>query len=142
MSLTLLDWRRRVAAIYANVRAESDPPTAHALWVEQRQQLFREHPDSADRSAVLTYAPYDLRWRFVVDVDTDVEPIRLEIPTATDGVVPFERFGRVSLPGVGALDVWWLASYGGGVWLPLRDASPRTYGGGRYLIDTVKGADL
>ena len=142
MSLSLLDWRRRVAAIYAKVRAEPDPAAAHALWVEQRQRLFHEHPDSANRTAELTYAPYDVRWRFVADVDTDVEPMRLEIPTATDGVVPFERFGRVVLPSVGTLDVWWLASYGGGVWLPLRDGNPQTYGGGRYVLDTVKGADL
>src|SRR4051812_4575462 len=112
MSITLLDWRRRNAAIYAHVRAETEPAAAHALWVEQRQRLFREHPDSADLDAQLSYAPYDVRWRFVADVDTDVEPMRLEIPTATDGVVPFERFGRVTLPGIGALDVWWLASYG------------------------------
>jgi len=142
VSLTLLDWRRQVAAIYAQVRAEPDAGTAHAHWVEQRQQLFRKHPDSADRTAELSHAPYDARWRFIADVDTDVEPTRLEIPTATDGVVPLERFGRVTLPGVGALDVWWLASYGGGVWLPLRDGNPRTYGGGRYVLDTVKGADL
>jgi uncharacterized protein len=142
MSLTLLDWRRRVAAIYAQVRAEPDPASAHASWVEQRQLLFREHPDSADRDAELGHAPYDDRWRFVADVDTDVEPMRLEIPTATDGVVPFERFGRLSLPGVGALDVWWLATYGGGLWLPVRDSNRQTYGGGRYVLDTVKGADL
>ena len=77
MSLTLLDWRRRVAAIYAQVRAAPDPATAHALWVEQRQRLFRDHPDSADRDAELLYAPYDARWRSVADVDTDVEPMRL-----------------------------------------------------------------
>jgi uncharacterized protein len=142
VSITLLDWRRRVAAIYAQVRAEADPHAAHAFWTVERQRLFSEHPDSADRSAQLQHAPYDDRWRFVVDVDTDVEPMRLEIPTATDGVVPFERVGKVQLRDVGALDVWWLASYGGGVWLPVRDRSPQTYGGGRYLLDTVKGADL
>jgi hypothetical protein len=40
--------------------------------------------------------------------------------------------------------VWWLDSYGGGVFVPIKDASGphATYGGGRYLIDTVKGADL
>ena len=142
MSLSLLDWRRRVAAIYAQVRVEPDPESAHAFWVAERQRLFHEHPDSADPNVELRYATYDGRWRFVVDVDTDVEPLRLEIPTATDGVVPFERFGRVHLPGVGTLDVWWLASYGGGVWLPVRDRNPMTYGGGRYVLDTVKGADL
>jgi hypothetical protein len=42
------------------------------------------------------------------------------------------------------LDVWWLDQYGGGLFLPLRDgtAGETTYGGGRYLLDTVKGADL
>ncbi|MQA26468.1 MAG: DUF1684 domain-containing protein, partial [Micromonosporaceae bacterium] len=65
-----------------------------------------------------------------------------EVPTATDGVVPFQRIGVVEVPGLGPLDVWWLDSYGGGVFLPVKDASPDTYGGGRYLLDTVKGADL
>ena len=142
MSVTLLDWRRRVAAIYAQVRAEPDPAGAHRLWIDQRQRLFREHPDSADPTATLRMAPYDAALRFVVDVDTDVEAQRLEIPTATDGVVPFERIGRVQLGELGSLDVWWLASYGGGVWLPVRDRNPQTYGGGRYVLDTVKGADL
>jgi hypothetical protein len=142
VSLTLLDWRRRVARIYAQVRAERDPGAAHHLWVEQRQRLFHEHPDSADREVSLRHLPYDAALRFAVEVDTDVEPQRIEIPTATDGIVPFERFGRVHLGDIGSLDVWWLASYGGGVWLPMRDANPHTYGGGRYVLDTVKGADL
>jgi uncharacterized protein (DUF1684 family) len=40
--------------------------------------------------------------------------------------------------------VWWLASYGGGIFLPVKDAlaGTGTYGGGRYVLDTVKGADL
>jgi uncharacterized protein (DUF1684 family) len=71
---------------------------------------------------------------------------RLEVATGTDGIVPFERLGRVEVPGAGRLDVWRLASYGGGVFLPVRDALGRvpggTYGGGRYVLDTVKGADL
>ena len=36
-------------------------------------------------------------------------------PPVPVGVVPFDRLGVVHLPGVGDLDVWWLASYGGGV---------------------------
>jgi uncharacterized protein (DUF1684 family) len=71
-------------------------------------------------------------------------PERWEAATATDGMVPFGRIGRVELPGLGSLDVWWIESYGGGVFVPLRDetSGDSTYGGGRYLIDTVKGADL
>src|SRR3954452_3807687 len=62
----------------------------------------------------------------------------------TDGTVRLTRIGTVTLGDVGRLDVWWLAGYGGGVFLPLRDGSAgrTTYGGGRYLLDTVKGADL
>jgi uncharacterized protein (DUF1684 family) len=33
-------------------------------------------------------------------------------------------------------------SSGGGVWVPMRDTADSTYGGGRYVLDTVKGADL
>jgi uncharacterized protein len=56
--------------------------------------------------------------------------------------VPFSRVGRVDLPSIGGLDVWWLGSYGGGLFLPVKDAGTGSYGGGRYLLDTVKGADL
>jgi uncharacterized protein (DUF1684 family) len=39
---------------------------------------------------------------------------------------------------------WWLGQYAGGLFLPLRDGTARqsSYGGGRYLLDTAKGADL
>src|SRR5262249_24877076 len=128
----------------AAVRAEPDPATAHAQWVAGRSSLFREHPASplsADDD--LRHAAYDPAYRFVVEV-VDAPPHRWEYTSATDGVVPFERCGRVALGGVGAGDVWWLDSYGGGIFLPLRDwsAGQETYGAGRYVLDTVKGADL
>jgi uncharacterized protein (DUF1684 family) len=42
------------------------------------------------------------------------------------------------------LALYWLEAYGGGVFLPFRDetSGTETYGAGRYLLDTVKGADL
>lgn len=146
--LTLLDWRRQVHQLYAAVRASSDPAAAHALWRETRDDLFRRHPQSPVASskdfAGLPVAPYDPTWRFEAAVDPDVEPASIAIPTATDGVIPFERVGVVRLPNVGNLDVWALRSYGGGIFVPFRDrtAGVSTYGAGRYLIDTVKGADL
>jgi uncharacterized protein (DUF1684 family) len=150
MSLTLLDWRRQVRDLYAQVRADPDPVSAHELWRAGRDQLFATHPDSPllpeARAAFtgLNVAPYDPALRFEVTVDADVEPQRLEVPTATDGVVPFERIGVLRLPGLGDLDAWWLDSYGGGLFVPVKDAGAgrETYGGGRYLLDTVKGADL
>jgi len=142
VSLAVLDWRRSVAALYRAVRDEPDPAAGHRHWVETRQRLVSEHPASPNAAAVLRVADYDPQWRFELDLEANVDAARLEIATGTDGVVPFERIGRVAVPQVGALDVWWLDSYGGGVWLPVRDSSPDTYGGGRYVLDTVKGADL
>ena len=88
--------------------------------------------------------PRDPAFRFEVPVDTAVDAKRMEVPTGTDGIVPFERIGVVHLPGLGDLDVWWVASYGGGVFHPMKDglAGTETYGGGRYVLDTIKGADL
>ncbi|WP_149205073.1 DUF1684 domain-containing protein [Actinotalea subterranea] len=148
--LELLDWRRRVAAMYAAVRAEPDPATAHARWVEARAALVRTHPASPvgpDRRAGLAgpvVATYDPSFRFVVRVRTGLSRTRREVRTAGDGLVVLDRVGRVGLPGLGDLDLWWVAGYGGGLFLPLRDATSgvTTYGGGRYVLDTVKGADL
>jgi uncharacterized protein (DUF1684 family) len=148
MRLTLLDWRRQVARLYADVRAAPYPRSGHALWCRGRNRLFAEHPDSplpADARAAfagLRVAPYDPALRFEVAVDTDVQPLHWEFATDGDGVVPFSRLGVARLPGLGDLDVWWLESYGGGVFLPVRDTADDTYGGGRYVLDTVKGADL
>ncbi len=147
---SLVDWRRRVAAIYAEVRATPDPRAAHQAWRIARDALLSTHPESpvpASERATFTgvpVAPYEPAMRFHVPIDTDVAPARIEISTGTDGVVPFERAGVVHLPGVGDLDVWWLASYGGGIFVPIRDTRDdgATYPGGRYVLDTVKGADL
>jgi uncharacterized protein (DUF1684 family) len=144
----LLDWRRQVSGIYARVRdlAVVDPAMAHASWRAERDLLFATHPQSplgADdprRTDGLPVAPYDrsLRWELEIE---DAEPQDLVVGTGTDGDVAFQRIGLVRTP-AGPLDVWWLTGYGGGVWLPVRDTSTDTYGGGRYLLDTVKGADL
>ncbi|MEM6285406.1 MAG: DUF1684 domain-containing protein, partial [Chloroflexota bacterium] len=46
--------------------------------------------------------------------------------------------------GTGTLGVFWIEGYGGGIFVPFRDGTNGTgsYGGGRYLYDTIKGADL
>jgi uncharacterized protein len=146
----VLDWRRQVADLYRSVRRERDPRVAHATWVEGRNGLLSRHSASpVPESERATYpganvAPYDGDYRFVVGVDRAVREVRRDVPTATDGVVPLELVGRVTLPALGALDVWWAAVYGGGIFLPVRDATSakQSYGGGRYVLDTVKGADL
>lgn len=150
-ALEVADWRRRVTALYAAVRTEPDPAEAHELWRIERDELLAHHPatpllpEDRDGFAGLPIAAYDAAWRFELPV-LETEPATFEYQTGTDGTVPFERLGAVEVPGAGTLDVWRLASYGGGVFLPVRDALAGrpggTYGGGRYLLDTVKGADL
>jgi uncharacterized protein (DUF1684 family) len=145
------DWRRNVFALYASVRAAGDPAIGHELWRTGRDRLFSAHsatpllPDERGTFVGLPVAPYDPAWRFELEL-LETEPERMEVETGTDGVVPFERLGRVEVPDVGSLDVWRLTTYGGGLFLPVKDAlagqKDGTYGGGRYLLDTIKGADL
>jgi uncharacterized protein len=149
MTLTLLDWRRRVAALWTTARSSADPEAGWRTWRDGRDELFANHPDSpldeAARASFtgLPYAPYDPALRFETRVEA-AAPERLDVPTAADGVVRLERIGAAVLGDLGRLDVWWIAGYGGGVFIPLRDGSAgrTTYGGGRYLLDTIKGADL
>lgn len=150
-ALEVADWRRRVFALYAAVRDTDDPAAAHDHWRRERDRLFAQHPSSpllADDRASFEGLPvtgYDPDWRFEVAL-SPAPAARIDVETGTDGIVPFERIGAVGVPDVGELDVWRLASYGGGIFLPVRDALAGTpggtYGGGRYLLDTVKGADL
>lgn len=150
-ALDVVDWRRRVFALYDAVRSVDDPAEGHELWRTQRDDLMAHHPASPITADArldfdgLPVAPYDPRWRFELPI-LPVEPLDFEFATGTDGVVPFERIGVLDVPDIGTLDVWRLASYGGGVFVPLRDGlagrAGGTYGGGRYLLDTVKGAYL
>jgi uncharacterized protein len=150
MSMTLLDWRRTVAALYVAVRRDvsSDPGAAHAAWQAGRERLIRAHPDSPIRPELrvafmgLDHWPYDPAMRFEAAVEP-TEPQRLTATSLDGDPYPLDRIGRVRLP-LGDLDVYWIQVYGGGVFIPFRDATSGTesYGAGRYLLDTVKGADL
>lgn len=151
-ALQLLDWRVRTHELYRAVRAHGQPSVAHALWREGRDDMFANHPSSPllpEHCAGFTglvVADYDEQYRFEVPLDAAPQA-SLQVPTGTDGTVSFERVGQARLPlpgGESTLDVWRLMSYGGGLFVPLRDATcgAGAYGGGRYVIDTVKGANL
>ncbi len=150
MSMTLLGWRRAVADLYSDARAASaaDPSGALRRFRAGRDDLFRDHPDTpltpeARRAFTgLPYWPHDPGLRFEVAVEP--LPAARTVATAITGEsFALDRIGRVSLP-VGTLEVYWIAGYGGGVFVPFRDATAGTesYGAGRYLLDTIKGADL
>ncbi|MGV8852206.1 MAG: DUF1684 domain-containing protein [Rhodoglobus sp.] len=150
-ALQVADWRRRNFALYSAVRSNPDAASAHADWRAGRDEMFATHPASPllpeDLRGFkgLPFGAYDPDWRFEASI-VPGDGRRMNVETGTDGVVPFDLLGTVEIDQVGTLDVWRLASYGGGIFIPVKDALSRvkggTYGGGRYLLDTVKGADL
>jgi uncharacterized protein len=150
--LALAEWRREVSDIYREVRLDRDPERAHARWRERRDRLFREHSESPLavydplRRTGVPYWPYDPRLRFSVPVLKAARPARRSLPTEGEEVTELRQVGWIELPeALGPrLAVWWLAQYGGGLFVPFRDqtAGSESYGAGRYLLDTVKGADL
>lgn len=150
--LELASWRREVSELYAAVRDEDKPEAAHALWRSRRDELFRTHPQSplppGDplRATGLPYWPYNPELRFDLPLVPVPDPAKLSLPTGGDGTTSMRLIGKVEMPSPldASLDVWWLDQYAGGLFLPLRDgtAGDTSYGGGRYALDTAKGADL
>jgi uncharacterized protein (DUF1684 family) len=150
--LDLLDWKRRISELYAEIRAATDPESAWKMWRAERDELFTTHgqsPVPEVERPTFKYLPY-FGYDPAARVLGEVEPAPREaIQIGTSGGQPYE-FTRVAkvgfeLHGVAAeLDLYWLENYGGGLFLPFRDATAgtETYGAGRYLLDTVKGADL
>jgi uncharacterized protein (DUF1684 family) len=138
--LDLADYRLQVAELYRAARLSTDPERAWAGWRTARDELLRTHPQTPvapeDRAAFtgMPFFPYDPAWRLELEV-TPVEGGRV--------VEGWQPVGRVDVAGQ-AVTLFWLTTYGGGLFLPFRDATngTDTYGGGRYALDTVKGADL
>lgn len=151
-ALSLLDWKRAIFRLYEEARAEDDPVTAWEHWKQVRDELFRSHPQSAlpasERAgfAGLSYFDYGPAFR-VTAVLEDADAQTYEIPTSGEEPMVFERIGLLRFQLAGAettLEAYWLKAYGGGLFVPFADATSggSTYGAGRYLLDTVKGADL
>ncbi|AJT41284.1 DUF1684 domain-containing protein [Psychromicrobium lacuslunae] len=148
------DWRQQTFELYARVRklAAEQPAAAHQYWLERRNELFRTHPASAlpktAKSSLsgLRHADYDPAYRFEAALTERGRGETLQQRTGTDGVVHFECLGSLEFEGLGELSLWRHCGYGGGLFLPFRDASSGkaggSYGGGRYLLDTIKGAYL
>ena len=152
--LQLMDWKRRVLAMYAAVRAGGGDPAACAAFRAARDELFarapavpaaRRGPGGLRRRALLR-PPARLRVEAELEPDADGrragdphEHRRADALHAASGACARRSPGREV-----SLAVYWLEGYGGGLFLPFRDAlaGHGTYGGGRYLLDTVKGADL
>ncbi len=120
----------------------------------RRDVLFRTHPQSpvspAERIQFQGLRYFDpdpsYRIRCRLEPATPGEDL-LEIDTGgEDGLIRYRVAGRLRFTLNGrkcALTVYSLIGYAGGLFLPFRDLTSgnETYGGGRYLFDTVKNTD-
>ena len=151
-ALDLLDWKRRIFALYADVRASTDHEASWRRWCAARDELFRSHPSSplpqAERAPYqgVPYFDFDPALRVLAEVEPRPAESR-QIASSGAEEIAFDRIAVASFELDGAeheVEVYWLAGYGGGLFVPFRDATSgaETYGGGRYLLDTVKGSDL
>lgn len=148
---SLHDWRRQVADLYAAVRAMPERE-GWAHWRNVRDRLFREHPQSPAPSRQAEFRgidcfAYDRDLRFMVELGPalDLETIALEAgKDGTVTLVPFAMTIGLKAALGKELTLYWIEGYGGGVFLPFGDATNgrESFAGGRYLLDTIKSADL
>lgn len=145
----LWDWRRKIADLFAAIRANPDPQAGWQTWTATRGTLFASHPQTPlDPGGVLpVYFEYDRGLRFEVELAPSLESEAIFMPAGRDGNVALTPFAQTQGLGArlgGELTLYWVGGYGGGVFLPFLDATSgtETYGGGRYLLDTIKSADL
>ena len=147
--LELLDWRRRVAELFAELRQRPADAATLTWFRNQKDSLFKEHPQSpipeADRKDFpgLNYWPFDPTQR----VRAHFAAIETEPPQAPPSEVAFRRIGHLEFQINNqplSLGAFWIEGYAGGLFVPFKDATSghETYGGGRYLLDTIKSADL
>lgn len=154
--LALYNYRSQVAESYRErnraLCAGEDAATVLQHFRESKDHLFLTHSQSAlDEEQLrhfqgLRYFPYNPAMSFAVTVNTNVEPKQQQIPmdaqeSMTMTTVGSVRFTIDETPV--ELSLYWLNIYGGGLFLPFRDATytSETYGAGRYLFDTIKGSN-
>lgn len=132
--LELADFRERVARLYLS-EVDLDG------FRRARADLFATHPQSPIPSG--SPSPRYFPFNPAAIVESTLEPASgsFEVDTGnTDGVVTYRRLAVAPTP-YGPLTLYWIEAYGGGLFLPFRDGTcpAESYGGGRYLTDTVKG---
>ncbi len=145
----LADWRRQVAEMYSRTR-QLDPEQGWSAFRRDRDFLLKTHPQSPlselqrERFEKLEYFPYDPQWRLTVPLEPPSSGASIVVDLGEDGEFRMTEIGQVLIRADARLSLFWVEGYGGGLFLPFGDRSNRktTYGGGRYLIDGIKGADL
>lgn len=152
--LELLDWRRQIAELFAELRHRQPDSVTLAWFRATKDALFRDHPQSPIPASVrasftgLPYWPFDPAAR----VEARLVPLAEPLPTRTTqsgqgDEVAFTHIGHLEFELNGQplrLGAFWIEGYAGGLFVPFMDATTghESYGGGRYLLDTIKSADF
>ena len=141
-----------MATLYADVRDAGGGPDAWRRWRSIRDELYRSHPQSpipeADRAGFSGLAAFDHdpAYRVLAEVEPQ-EPEHGVTGGSAGQTFGATRFGTARFRLLGrdlSLSLLWLDGYAGGLFCSFRDTTSgtETYGAGRYVLDTVKGADL
>lgn len=147
--LELLDWRRQVSRLFADLRQRPADAATLAWFRAQKDALFKSHPQSPipeqERKSFggLPYWPFDPNAR----VQATFIPLEAEAPPPPPSEIAFRPIGHLQFELHGqhhSVAAFWIEGYAGGLFVPFKDATSghETYGGGRYLLDTIKSADL
>ncbi len=161
--LDLYDYRRRVVDLYRerelSYRQGVDEEETLRRFRAGKDAIFARHPQSAlpveerDQFDGLRYYPYAPELRVIATL-TPLEPLDAEsapepealIETSGPHTMRFRPAARASFTlgqTPASLTLYWIDVYGGGLFLAFRDTTcpAESYGGGRYLFDTVKGSE-
>lgn len=147
--IQLADWRRRVAETYSKIR-QLDPEQGWNAFRRERDFLLKTHPQSPlnesrrETFKELEYFPYDAQWRLMAQLEPPTTRSTIVVDLSEDGDFRMTEIGKVLIQPDAWLSLFWVEGYGGGLFLPFADQTngETTYGGGRYLLDEIKGADL
>jgi uncharacterized protein len=155
--LELYDFRLQVKSLYAERNQATLAREQSEMVLERfrrgRDALFAAHPQSAldeeQRAQFrgLHYFPYNPALCILAEIDTQVEMVQQEVVMNAQESMNMTTIGKLSFTVDGmeaSLALYWLDIYGGGLFLPFRDRTcpQESYGGGRYLFDTIKGNDV
>jgi len=135
--------------MYSQIR-HMDPEPGWHEFRKRRDFLFKTHAQSPlpelkrQRFRELEYFPYDPRWRRIVPLGPSSSSLSTDFDLGADGSFRITEIGQVAIQADSSLSLFWVEGYGGGLFLPFTDGTNNstTYGGGRYLLDGIKGADL
>lgn len=137
-----------MAVLFVDLRRRPPGPESARWFRAEKDRLYRQHPQSPiprDRRPTfdgLAYWPYDPEARVLARFVPD-EPPRSLGPVGETSLLRIGSLAFTYHDRSAHLGAYWVEGYGGGLLVPFRDATcgTHTYGGGRYVVDSLKSAD-